>query len=125
MVNVDEKLSLFDAGANFAEPFETGRVGRDDAIKFHASFRLLDQTVGIQKLIFFRNPVFVPAMDFFAFVFVREGQSQLRTDAIAIGTNMPDDAYGMTFADAFYDAINDLGMRIHFLRLRTERIDPM
>ena len=94
MVNVDEHFPVGDALAGLAQPLEARAVGGDDAVEFLAALRLLKQAVGIEKFVFLRNGILVPADDFFAFVSQRQRQAELRADAIAVRPDVADDAKG-------------------------------
>ena len=68
MVNVDENFPVHDAPADFAQPFETCAIGGDDTVEFHPGLRLLKQSVRVEKFVFLRHGILVPADDLFALV---------------------------------------------------------
>ena len=69
--------------------------------------------VGIQELVFLRDGIFVPARDFFAFVFERQSQAELRPNAIAVRTDMPDHANGLAIPNGFNYPMDDFRLRNH------------
>src|SRR5262249_13386535 len=69
---------------------------------------------GVEKFIFVRNGIFVPARDFFPVVAQRNRQRELRADAIAVGADVPDDAERFVLADNLEDAVDDFRVRLHF-----------
>jgi hypothetical protein len=113
VVNVDENFPLRNASAGLAQPLEAGAVYGNDTIEFETTPRLLEQSVGVQKFVFLRDRVLVPANDFFAFVLQRQRQPELRADAIAIGPDMADDADGFAPANGVENAVNDFRVTFH------------
>src|SRR5438309_1761983 len=97
MVDVDEKLSLLNTFAHFAQSLVTGAVGGHNAIKLMVAPRNLQRVLAIQKSELGWKHVFIPADDFLSLVFQGQSQSQLRSDAITIGTDMSGDANGLAF----------------------------
>jgi hypothetical protein len=75
--------------------------------------RLLEQSVGIEKFIFLRDGILVPANDLFALALQHERQSKLGADAVAIGPDMPDNAKGFVLADDCKNAVNDFRVTFH------------
>jgi len=113
MVNVDENFPVADALASFAEALKTRAIGRDDTVKFLSASGFLEQAVGVEKFQFLRNGVLIPANDLFAFVLEREGEAELRTDAIAVGPDVADDAKCFVLVDGFENAVNDFRVIFH------------
>src|SRR5690349_24996388 len=106
MVDIDEQLAIGNARPDGAKSFETRRVGRNDAVKLHSALRLLNNLRRIQKFVFLWHGVFVPAPDFFAFVFQGHREAELRPDTISVGPDVADDAKGLALADTFDDPVN-------------------
>src|SRR5688572_5502026 len=113
MVNVDERLAAGDERTHSAESLETGAVGGDDAVKFHPRFWLLDDTVPIEEAVFLWDQVLIPADGFFALIAEREGQTQLRADAVAVGPDVADDANRATFANGVENALDYFRILFH------------
>ena len=113
MVNVDENFPVGDALAGLAEPLETRAVGGDDAVEFLAALRFLKQAVGVEKFVFLRDGILVPADDFFAFVLQRQREAELRADAVAVRPDVADDAKSFVLADDFENPVNDFGIAFH------------
>ena len=113
VVDVDEQVPVLNAFADFAESLETGGVGGNHAIEVLAGGGWLHQAFGVRKGEFLRHAVFVPADYFFALGLERQGKAKLRSDAIAVGTDVARDADGFAAADLLQDAVNDLGMGFH------------
>src|ERR1051326_2327559 len=93
----DTQLRLLDAVADFAQALEAGAVGGDDAFEAEPWFRFLQNLIRVEKIVFLGDTVFVPTRHFFAGVFERQGQAQLRADAISVRADMPDDAKRAVF----------------------------
>ena len=72
-----------------------------------------EQALGVKELEFLRHGILIPDGDFFAFVAQRQGEAELRADAIAVGPDMADDAKRAVGADGFDDAVNDFGILLH------------
>jgi len=108
VIDVDQKLSLLDAAANHTEALETGAVSGDDAIELAAGLGRLEPVLGIKEGQLARNRVLVPTNDFLLLVLQRDGQAQLRANAVAIRPDMAHDTNGFARADAFKDPQNDL-----------------
>jgi hypothetical protein len=113
MVNVDENFPVRDALADLSKALEARAIGGDDTVEFHPGLWLLKQSVRVEKFVFLRKEIFVPADDFFAFVLERQREAELRTRAIAVGPDVADDAKSFVFADDFEDAINDFRITFH------------
>ena len=110
-----------DALADRAQALEAGAVGGDHAVEFQAALRLLEQAVGVEKLVFLRDGILVPADDLLAFVLQRQRQAELRADAIAVRPDVADDAKGLALADGVEDAVNDFRMTFHSLIILASR----
>src|SRR5439155_16583728 len=91
MVDVDQEAAPGDARTDLSQAVETGGVRGDNAVKFMARFGLLKKAVGIEEVVFFREPVLVPTQDLLAFPEQRQGEAELRADAIAVGADVTDD----------------------------------
>ena len=59
---------------------------------FWPRLRFLEQAVGVEKFVFLRDGILVPAGDFFPFVLQGQREAELRADAIAIGPDVADNA---------------------------------
>src|ERR1017187_328992 len=113
MVNVDENFPVRDALADLSQALKARAIGGDDTVEFPAGFRLLKQSGGVEKFVFLRKEILVPADDFFAFVLERQREAELRTHAIAVGPEVADDAKGFAFADDIEHPINDFRITFH------------
>src|ERR1700749_1116634 len=114
VVNIDENFPVQGIFSSFAQTLKARAVRRDHAVKFFARLGSLQKAIGIEKFIFVGNWVFVPARNFFPLVAQSDTQGKLGTHTIAIRTDMPDDAKRFMLADGFENAVNDLGIRIHY-----------
>jgi hypothetical protein len=114
MVDIDETLAMEDARTDFAQALKTGGVGGNDAIKLQPRFRFLDDVVRVEKLVFLRDTIFVPADNFLAFVLQRESQSELGADAIAVGPDMAHNAKGFALPNILKDSVYNLRVGFHF-----------
>jgi hypothetical protein len=113
MVNVDENFPVRDVLADPAKTLKARAIGGDDTVEFHPGLWLLHKAVPVEKLVFLRQAVLIPANDFFAFVLERQREAELRTHAIAVGPDVADDAKGFAFADRVQNAINDFRITFH------------
>ena len=113
VVDVDQHFAVLGGFANFAEPFETGGVRRNDTVEPPAGRRRLDQILRVEERELLRHAVFVPADDSFALALERERQAELGADAIAVRTNVARDANGFAPGDAFKNPVDDPGMGFH------------
>ena len=77
MVNIDKNFPAADAGNHFAKTFNTRAIGGNDAVKFHAGARFLEQAILVEKAIFVGNGVLIPANHFFTLILQRQGQAEL------------------------------------------------
>jgi len=107
---------MVNATAHFAQAFKTGSIRRDHTIEFVARFGFLKKMIWIQELVFLRIAVFVPTQHLFALVFEGERQAQLRPHAIAVRSDMTDDAEGAAFLDSVNDAVDDFRVWFHWQR---------
>src|SRR5882724_8506986 len=113
MVDIDEELAAANRVADLAETFEAGAISGDDAIKLLTGAGFLNEMAGVEKGVFMRHGIFIPAGDLFAQGLQCEGQPELRTDAIAVGADVADHADGAAGVDALEDAVNDLRVQFH------------
>ena len=113
MVNIDERFSSGNERAGFAEALEAGAIRGNDTVEFQTVPRLLEIAIAIEKPVFLRHPVLVPARNLFALGPQRQGQAELRADAIAVGPDMAQDANGPAGADGFEDSVNDFRVALH------------
>src|SRR5579884_2802486 len=113
MVNIDEQFALADVPPSLAQAFETGRIGRNNAIEFLARFWPLHKFIGIEKCQLIGHRVLIPAGDFFALIAQRKRHCQLRANAITIRSDVPDHAKGAVSVDSFKDAVNDFWVWLH------------
>src|SRR5688572_1722674 len=112
MVDVDEHLSLTDAITHLAEALEAGAVSGDDAVEFPAWGGEFEELLRVEKVELGRHGILVPAGHLLAFVFQRQREAELGTDAIAIRTNVADDTDRLAVANGLNDFLNDAG-RLH------------
>ena len=75
IIHIQDEPTVANGKPDFAEALEAGAVSSDDTIEFGAGAGFLKQVMGIQKLVFLRDTIFIPANDFFALVFQRQRQS--------------------------------------------------
>jgi len=75
MINVDQNLAVSDARADFAQPFKTCRVGRNNAIEFVSGLRFLKSVVRVQELVFLRIAILIPTERLLALISERQRQS--------------------------------------------------
>jgi hypothetical protein len=115
MVNVDENFPMADAPADLAQTLETRAVGGDDAVEFHAAFRLLEQSILTEEFVFLREWIFIPAKNLFAFALERQCKTELRADTIPIGPDVSKNANRFAFADDVKNPINDFWITFHNL----------
>src|ERR1700719_1141694 len=113
MVYIDEQFALGDGRGHRAKALEAGGIGSDDAIEFGAAPGFLKKLVGIKELILLRNDIFVPAHDLLSFIPQGQREAELRADAVAVGTDMADDAKRAVATNSFDDAVNDFGVGFH------------
>src|SRR5690348_3712775 len=114
VVDVDETVPPGNTGPHLAQSLETGGVGRNDAVELQPRLGLLNDMIRVEEFIFLRDGVLVPAHHLLALVLERQAQAQLRTDAIAIGTDVADDAEGFAFSNLIDNSIHDGKARFHF-----------
>jgi hypothetical protein len=74
---------------------------------------LLKHSGRIQKFQFRRGRILIPADHLLALILQRHRQGQLRTDAVAVRPDVPDDAKRPVFAQRFQDPVNDFGVTFH------------
>jgi hypothetical protein len=113
MVNVDENFPMADTSAEPAQALEACAIGGDDAVKFHSALRLLEQSIPIEELVFLRNGIFIPAINFFPFIFERQRQTQLRSDTVAIRPDVPNNANRFAFADDIKNLVDNFWVTFH------------
>jgi len=106
---------MADAPADLAQTLETRAVGGDDAVKFHAAFRLLEQSILIEEFVFLRDGIFIPAKNLFAIVLERQCKTELRADTIPIGPDVPKDANRFAFADGVKNSVDNFWITFHNL----------
>src|ERR1043166_7052296 len=99
MINVDHFFAVADSSAGPSQALKAGAIGCDDEVELFAGFGTLHDFVRVQKRILLGEFVFVPTGNGFAFVAERESQGELGANAIAVGTDVPDDAYLFAFAN--------------------------
>ena len=113
MVNVEELLPLGNVFAYRPESFEAGAVSGDDEIKLLTMPGFLDVAVRIEKLIFLRQGILIPADDFLALSAQGEHEAELGTGTVTVGPHVADDANGARGPDGFEDADNNLRVAFH------------
>src|SRR5690606_33499669 len=69
--------------------------------------------VGIKKPVFLRHGVLIPAANLLALRAQGEGQGELRSDAIAVGSHVTNDTDRLCLANRGQNTVNDLGMGFH------------
>ena len=113
MVNVDEQLPLLDEISDGAEAFVAGAIGGDDEIERFAGLGFLKISFGIEKSVFRGNGILIPTDNLLSFCAESECESELRADAIAVGSHVADDADGLRFTNGFQNTIQDLRAVFH------------
>jgi hypothetical protein len=113
VVDIDEEIALPDAGADFSKAFEAGSVGGNDSIESEAGTGLLDKMFRVQEREFVRNCILVPASHLLALVLQGQREAELRTNAIAIGSDMADDTDGFAGLNTLQDAVNYFRVGFH------------
>src|SRR6185369_1333766 len=122
VIDIDEDATAADALPHRSEPFETGGIRRDHTVKFHAAPRLLNHSGRIQEFIFLGNAILVPAGHFLPLVLQGQSQPELRADAVAVGTDVPDHTKRAALANLFNNTLNNL--RVAFHRCEPNRLPP-
>ena len=113
MINVDQHLAVGDVLAHGSQPFVAGRVGGDHRVKRPPRPGLFEDLVRIEKAQFRRHRILVPANDILAAVDQGQGQTELGADAVAVRSQMADDADALQGPDGVDDPADDLRRRLH------------
>src|SRR5688572_9999014 len=113
VIDVDKELALFDALGHDPEPFQARGVRRDHTIKLAPRLGRLQKLLWVQKCQFLRHRILVPTTDLFALRQQGQGQSELRSDAISVRTDMPDHTDRFAAPNPLENAINDLWVSLH------------
>src|SRR6266516_543688 len=112
VIDVDERLSVCDAVARYAQALEAGTVGGHDAIELAARVGQFEEFLRVEEGQFRGDGMFVPTNHVLAFVLQSQRQAELGADAIAIGPDVADDTDRVTFPDGLGDLQDDAG-RLH------------
>jgi hypothetical protein len=113
MVNVDESFPVRGMPAGLAEALEARAIGGDDTVEFHPGLRPLKLSVRIEKFVFLRECILVPTDGLFALVLERQRKAELRTHAITVGPDVPDDAKSIAPANGVENAVYDFRITFH------------
>src|ERR1039458_9680827 len=124
MVNVDEQLTIGHALANRAKAFETGRVRGDHTVELQAALWPLDDVASVEEVVFLWNAILVPAGHLLPFVLEGEGETEQRAHAITIRADVADDTDRLALSYAFDDAVNNLWVRLHWIKTNAGWLAP-
>ena len=113
MIDIDEDFSIGDAPSHFAEPVEARGIGCNNTVKLDTRFGLSKKMLWIEKLVLLRQSILIPADYLLALGTKSKSEPELRANAIAIWTNMSDDAKRPMFANDVENLINDFRMWFH------------
>src|ERR1051325_1679373 len=112
VIDIDEQFSRADVPRDLAKALEAGAVGGDDAVELASPLWRAENLLRIQEGALARDGMLVPAGARFAFILEGVSQAELRADAIAIGTDVADDAEGGTAANPVEDAPDDFRFHV-------------
>src|SRR5436190_2736919 len=114
MIDIDEHFAIGYAPSHFPESVEARRIGCNNTVEFDASFGLLKKMLWIEKLVLLWQPILIPTDHFLSFAPKSMSQSELRANAIAVGTNMADNAKGSILANDMENLVNNFRMGFHY-----------